>query len=91
MFEFCYTDGDNVKQDVLEAMYAYICRKHRETSRPPTLRELANAFYMSTGVVTRHLAHMEGQGWILRETGKARGIMLLRPCGTAHSDALKPD
>jgi DNA-binding MarR family transcriptional regulator len=67
-------------------MYAYICKKHHETSFSPTVRELAEMFFMSTGAVYRHLDRMEGSGWLVRNSGKARGLTLLRHCPHTESD-----
>jgi DNA-binding MarR family transcriptional regulator len=70
-----------VDRETLEAMFAYICKQHHDTSFPPSLRELADTFYMSTATVIRHLERMEGLGWVARDPGKARGITLIRTCG----------
>lgn len=66
--------------DLLEAVYAFICKQQHETSYPPSLRELAKTFYMSPGRIVRVLDRMDALGWINREPGKARGITLMRPC-----------
>jgi DNA-binding MarR family transcriptional regulator len=72
--------GDNVNHDELEAMFAFICKQHRETSYPPSLRELGETFYMSAASILRYLDRMEALGWITREPGRARGITLVREC-----------
>jgi DNA-binding MarR family transcriptional regulator len=65
-------------------MYAFICKQHRETSYPPSVRELAETFYMSAGSILRYLDKMESLGWISREPGRARGITLVRVCAEAE-------
>ena len=72
-------------QHTLEAMYAFICKQHRETSYPPSLRELADKFYMSTGGVICYLDRMQALGWLEREPGKARGLTLVRRCKRGDS------
>ncbi|MEO8610964.1 MAG: transcriptional regulator [Chloroflexota bacterium] len=67
------------RQD-LEDIFAYMCQYHRENTYPPTLREMADTFFMSPSSIMRHLDKMEAAGWIAREWGKARGITLLRTC-----------
>ena len=67
------------RQD-MEAMFIFLCQHQRETGFPPSLREMADAFYMSPGTIMRYLDKMEAKGWIAREWGKARGITILRVC-----------
>ena len=72
----------NQHRHELEAMFTFLCKHHRRTGFPPSLREMADAFYMSPGTVMRYLDKMEAMGWITREWGKARGITILRTCVT---------
>jgi len=59
------------QQDILE----FICRTIEESSRPPTIREIGDEFSIgSTKGVSDHLDALERKGWIVRETGQARGI-----------------
>ena len=69
----------------MEELFVYLCHYHREYNFPPTLREMADTFYMSPSTITRYLDKMQAMGWIAREWGKARGITLLRTCGTAEA------
>ena len=64
----------------MEAIFAFMCKFQRENGFPPSLREIAKAFYMSPSTIMRYLDKMEAQGWVAREWGKARGITLKREC-----------
>ena len=64
----------------MEAIFAFMCKFQRENGFPPSLREIAKAFYMSPSTIMRYLDKMEAQRWVTREWGKARGITLLREC-----------
>ena len=68
----------------MEDLFVYLCHYQRENTFPPTLREIASTFYMSPSTVLRYLDKMQATGWIAREWGKARGITLLRTCGTSE-------
>jgi DNA-binding MarR family transcriptional regulator len=65
----------------MEDLFVYLCNFQRENNFPPTLREMADTFYMSPSTIMRYLDKMQARGWIAREWGKARGITLLRTCG----------
>ena len=67
-------------RQLLDAIFAFMCKYQHETGFPPSLREIGKTFYMSPGTIMRYLDKMEAQGWITREWGKARGITLLRAC-----------
>ena len=69
----------------MEELFVYLCHYHREYNYPPTLREMAEIFFMSPGTVTRYLDKMEAAGWIARDWGKARSITILRTCGSVES------
>jgi DNA-binding MarR family transcriptional regulator len=69
----------------MEDLFVYLCHYHHENNYPPTLREMADAFYMSPSSVIRWLDKMEAMGWITRDWGKARGITLMRTCGPLES------
>jgi DNA-binding MarR family transcriptional regulator len=70
----------------LYTMYAFLCKRQRETSFPPSLREIADEFYLSPASVMRYLDKMEALGWLMREWGKARGITLIRECSIASNE-----
>jgi DNA-binding MarR family transcriptional regulator len=74
----------------MEDLFVYLCHYHRENNYPPTLREMADTFYMSPSTVLRYLDKMQATGWIAREWGKARGITLLRTCGPAETTHAQP-
>jgi DNA-binding MarR family transcriptional regulator len=69
-----------IEKAELQPVFTWICQYITENSYPPTLRELANQFYMSPGRIDRMLTRMEIHGWIAREPGRKRGITLLRSC-----------
>lgn len=45
----------------------------------PTLREIAAGVGVSTPIVEKHLARLEGQGAITHAPGRARAIALTEP------------
>ena len=72
----------------MEDIFVYLCQYQRDNTFPPTLREMADTFYMSPSTVLRYLDKMQAAGWIAREWGKARGITLLRTCQPAKPTSL---
>lgn len=60
-----------------EQIFAYIASELAAKGRPPTLRELADNFFVSTGTIQRHLDWLEMHGRIERQPGKARSIRIL--------------
>lgn len=65
-------------QSNIEVIYDFIAHYMHQHQRPPTIREIATACYVGTGTVVRYLDKLEAKGWITREEGKARGIMLTK-------------
>jgi DNA-binding MarR family transcriptional regulator len=72
-----------IQKAELQPVFAWICHYVEENSFPPTLRELADQFYMSPGRIDRMLTQMERLGWVAREPGRKRGITLVRSCAGA--------
>jgi len=61
--------------DRQRSILKFICGRIKETSRPPTLREIGREFSIrSTKGVVDHLDALEKKGWIKRREGQARGI-----------------
>lgn len=69
-----------MNQHEVEAVFQFICQHVQEFSRPPTLREIAAACFMSTTRAMRCLDRLDAGGWIIRDPGVARGITLVRDC-----------
>lgn len=57
-------------------VYAFICKHIDQFTRPPTIREIAQACYMSRANAVRYLDKLDAHGHIIREANKARGIRL---------------
>jgi repressor LexA len=66
-----------VQKDIVEQVYAYIRAYIQEHTYPPTLKEIADAHFMSRSNVTRYLDRLQGMGLIARDPGRSRGITLL--------------
>lgn len=65
--------------DRQRAILKFICRAIKESSRPPTVREIGQEFSISsTKGVVDHLRALERKGWITRQAGQARGIKPVR-------------
>ncbi|MFP4135707.1 MAG: transcriptional repressor LexA [Candidatus Acetothermia bacterium] len=61
--------------EILEFVYETI----KETSRPPTIREIGREFSISsTKGVSDHLDALEKKGWIKKDEARARGIRPVR-------------
>lgn len=57
----------------------YVRETIKETSRPPTIREIGREFSISsTKGVSDHLRALEKKGWIEKAKGQARGIRLVK-------------
>jgi SOS-response transcriptional repressor LexA len=63
--------------ELLDQVYDYIVSTIQTVGYPPSIREIADACYLSPGAVQRCLDLLEARGRILRTPGKARGIKLL--------------
>lgn len=61
-----------------QSVYQFICRYKDRKSLSPSLREIANACYISVSSVIRHLDRLEAWGYIERKPNTARAIVLLR-------------
>ena len=60
----------------LRTVYAFIRVYIRQWGYAPSIRNIADACYMSPGNVYRYLDWLEGRGLIVREPGVARSIRL---------------
>ena len=66
-----------------------IYKYEKEHQRPPTVREIREECNISsTSLVDYHLRQLEQKGFIVREKGKARGIILLRRPGGVERRAI---
>ncbi|MCB9451214.1 MAG: hypothetical protein H6672_07225 [Anaerolineaceae bacterium] len=55
----------------------FICDFWREHGFSPTLREISEGCFISGGNLYRHLDKLEARGFISREPGTARSIVIL--------------
>ena len=69
--------GAFIAKGTTQTVYIFIKAYISKHTYPPTLREIGEGCFLSTSAVTRHLAHLEGEGKIVREEGRARGITLI--------------
>ena len=70
---------ENELSDPQAKIYHFIREYTRRYGRPPTNREIGEAVHKhSTGYVDYHLTALEDKGYIQRERGKSRGILLTR-------------
>lgn len=58
-------------------VYLYVKSYIKKHTHPPTLREIGEGCFLSTSAVTRHLERLQGEGKLIREPGRARGITLV--------------
>jgi repressor LexA len=65
-----------MKQPTVERVYAFICAYIAQHHLPPTIREIADGCYLGSTAVHHHLKTLQAAGLIIREKGKARGIIL---------------
>lgn len=72
-----------MSKELTTAVYHYIQQYIAEHGFAPSLRDIAEGCYIGRSTVLRHLDRLEAQGRIMRELGKARGIILR---DTLHSD-----
>ena len=63
--------------DMTERVYTFIKDWIEEHTYPPSLREIGQGCYLSVAGVLRHLDHLEWEGKLRREPGRARGITLI--------------
>jgi len=70
----------NLDPQTLEDIFTFLCEYDRQFGYSPTLREVAEACYMSRPNMYRYLDQLIAQGRISRDSGIARGITLLMPC-----------
>jgi len=69
-----------------QRVFDFIVQHLDERGRPPTVREIGDQFGMrSTGSVRTYLEALEKKGYIHRQTGVARGIMVTKP---GHASAV---
>ena len=73
----------SLDSQTLEDVFIFLCHYVRQFGYSPTLREVAEACYMSRPNMYRYLDALEAQGRIARDPGIARGITLLAPCPEA--------
>lgn len=66
-----------MRNQTTEAVYAYIKEYRRQHGNSPSIRNIAKACYLAGATVIRHLDKLEAWGWIEREPGVARGIILV--------------
>lgn len=62
--------------DTTRRLYCFIRHYTLANKLPPTQREMADACFISTGTVTRHLDRLQMLGYIDRVEGATRGIVL---------------
>jgi SOS-response transcriptional repressor LexA len=65
-------------QDILEAIYAFIQAYIAEHGFSPSIREIADACFLSIAATARYLDKLEGAGRISRLHGQPRTIRLFK-------------
>ena len=65
-----------ITHDTTRQVYKFIYDHIRSHNRPPTMREISAACFIGRSTTLRHLDRLEAGGWIVREPGLARGILL---------------
>jgi len=66
-----------VTQDTTQAVYLFVKNYIENHKYPPSLREIGEGCFLSVAGVLRHLDHLEGEGKLYREPGRARSITLV--------------
>jgi repressor LexA len=69
-------------------VFRFVCQYSRQHGFPPSIREIAAQCYLSRSTVVRYLDQLEAWGWIARETGKARGILILQADKCAEAEKM---
>lgn len=72
------TPGMNLSPETLEAIYRFIGTYSAQYGYGPSLREIAEACYMSRPNVYRYLDRLEVEGLIVREPNRARAIAVVK-------------
>ena len=60
-------------------VYEFICTYIHEHGYSPSQRDIAQGCYINAASVVRYLDKLEAKGYIRREPGKARSIILSEP------------
>jgi repressor LexA len=63
---------------VTKSIYDFICQFVAEHGYAPSLREIGKGCFVAHGSVMRHLDKLEAWGWIEREPGRARSIIVVK-------------
>ena len=66
------------RTELTHKIFDFICHYVDEHNFGPTVQEIADACQIGVATVTRHLDRMQVMGWISREYGKARSIVVLK-------------
>lgn len=69
-------------------VFDFIRESLEESSRPPTLRELAKRLGVGVSTVQDHVAALESKGFVKREQGQSRSFSLTNRAGAAHGLSL---
>ncbi len=72
------TPSPNLSPETLEAVYRFIGNYSAQYGYGPSLREIAQACYMSRPNVYRYLDRLEVEGLIVREPHRARAIAVVK-------------
>lgn len=59
-------------------VYDFICFFRKKNGIPPTIREIADGTYTSDAYVSTCLGALEDNGYIRRDKGKRRNIVIVR-------------
>jgi len=67
-------------------VFDFICKHQELKGYPPTIREIGEAFNLSsTGSVRDYLTALEKKGYISRNSRTSRGIEIIKDCPTART------
>jgi SOS-response transcriptional repressor LexA len=78
IFENCNARTSAMNEVNTEQVFIFIEEHIKTEGFAPSIREISAACYMGRSSVIRHLDKLEKWGWLQRQEGKARSIVLTR-------------
>lgn len=66
------------QEELMDSVYRFIVTYIDENGFAPSQREIAEGCFISPATAARYLSKLEAKGWLQHESGRARGIVLLR-------------
>jgi DNA-binding MarR family transcriptional regulator len=73
-------DAGRLDEHTLYRIFHFICQHNKAFGYSPSMREIAESCFIARPTVYRYLDRLEALGYIVREPGRARAIMLLHGC-----------